>query len=239
MEEKGKADGLKEVAKEVIGLEHNKIFTTVKYLTLSPSRLITEYCNGEKNKFLSPVVFFLGVQSIRLYLGSISGLSDYLLKDNTRSVLSFLNSTVPSLAANKNETDRVANDFDNFLSFFNSEIGRQVIGLPILLILAWLFYKKFNHSFKDNSWFALYTWGHASLLSIPFILAFYLTKNIILFAMPANLIFVLYGTWGSMKFYNLNLGKAFTLRILMQFAYFLTLSITGNIFSIVFRFFIG
>ena len=87
-----KHDGLKEVANEVIGLEHNKIFATIKYLTINPSQVVSQFCHGEKNKYLSPVVYFLGVESVKLYLMSITGLFDRLLKRQMESVSIWMNS---------------------------------------------------------------------------------------------------------------------------------------------------
>jgi hypothetical protein len=233
-----KTDGLKEVANEVIGVEHNKIFNTIKYLTINPSQVISEFCGGEKHKYLSPVVYFLGVGAIKLYLASISGLNDFLLKGTAaKRWIAWLGSKFPSLAATKEETETFVSNNSTFISFFNSEYGRELISLPIILLLTWLFYKRFNKSFKENSWFALYTWGHASLLSIPLILIFYITNDVTLFAPLSILILVLYCAWASIEFYKLKLGKALTLRVLMFAAYTLSLSITLNIFSKVIRLF--
>jgi len=129
----------------------------------------------------------------------------------------------------QDETDRITNNLNSFYSFFNTEYGREIISLPIILLLAWLFYKRYNNSFKENSWFALYTWGHASLLTIPIILFLYLGMDVALFIPIAYAIIVLYWTWASTKFYNLKFGKALTVRILMQVAYVLTIGITSTL----------
>ena len=79
MENEGSANGIKEVAKEVIGWEDNRFFTTLKYLTTRPGQVISGYSKGEKQKYLSPVAYYFGVESLKSYLLSISGLSTGVL----------------------------------------------------------------------------------------------------------------------------------------------------------------
>lgn len=219
MEDEEKTDGLKAVAKEVIGWEDNKLFHTLKCLTTKPGQIITEFCRGEKQKYLSPVAYYFGVETLKSYLVSISGLSDFLLKtqvEQLRKNLLLLSSTE---SLNKLSTDQAANNtLTNFFSFFLGEIGQKIIALPILLLFTWLFYKKYNRSFKENSWFALYSGGHASLLSLPLLLCWYITKDLALFKALSIIVTISYLVWASKQFYNLRIRKAILLRIL----YFLT-----------------
>ena len=59
----------------------------------------------------------------------------------------------------------------------NGTVGQKIIALPLLLILTWLFYKKYNKNIKDNCWFAFYTAGHAALLTLPLIPLWYLAQK--------------------------------------------------------------
>jgi hypothetical protein len=220
--EKIKTDGLKEVVNEVIGLEHNKILATIKYLTINPSQVVSEYCKGEKTKYLSPVVYYLGVESLKSYLFSVSGFSDYVLKIKVEE----MRVKILSLT---NLSDQLGNHtMNDFFIFFAGEIGKKIITLPLLLLLTWLFYKRQNNSFKENSWFALYSAGHASLLSLPLMLLLWYTLGYSSIITTSFItISLLYWAWASIGFYNIKFVKAIVLRTLMGGSiYFIVLVIT-------------
>jgi hypothetical protein len=219
--EKIKADGLKEVVKEVVGWEDNKLFATVKLLTTKPGQIISEFCSGEKAKYLSPVVYYLGVESLKSFLHSVSGISDFVLKtkvEEMRIKLLELNNLVGQAE------NHAVNDF---YIFFASEIGKKIITLPLLVLFTWLFYKSRNVSFKENSWFALYSAGHGSLLSLPITLLLWFTMGyspIIPSLITAVSIF--YWAWASMGFYKIKFGKAIVLRGAMVASIYVIMVIT-------------
>ena len=76
MEEEKKTNGLKEVTKELLGWEDNKLFRTLNHLTTRPGQIVTAYCKGEKSKYLSPVVYFFAVTALNIYIVTTSGLLD-------------------------------------------------------------------------------------------------------------------------------------------------------------------
>jgi hypothetical protein len=216
MDQEKKSDGLKEVAKEIVGWEHNKLFITLKYLTTQPGRMITEFCRGEKHKYLSPAVYYFGVEALNSSLISITGLKDFLLKNQIGQLQRRILSLRSLGISNQFSTDKIENiALTPFYSFFLGEIGQKIIALPILLLFTWIFYKKYNHSFKDNSWFALYSAGHASLLSLPALLYWYLTKDFYLWRILSFVIVISYLVWVSKQFFNLKIGKAILFRILI------------------------
>lgn len=210
MEQEKKSSELKEVTKEILGREDNRLFRTIKFLTINPGKVISEYCKGEKQKYLSPVVYFLGVTALETYIASVSGLYDLMLKEKLEAIKKNL------LDSKLNVDVSIAVDRINTnLAFFFSEIGQKVIIIPLLLLLTWLFYRTYNKSFKENSWFAFYTLGHATLLSIPFMAIWYWTGDMIVFTAFSFIIPLVYWIWASRQFYNLKLAKAILLRLLM------------------------
>ena len=89
MEEKGKSSRkgeIAEVARELIGWEDNKLFNTLKDLTLRPGEMARSYCNGETNMYLSPMAYFLGVTGLMAYLSSVSGLNDAIIESSLKSI---------------------------------------------------------------------------------------------------------------------------------------------------------
>ena len=230
MEEGKKTNGLKEVTKEILGWEDNKLFRTLNHLTTRPGQVVSEYCRGEKQKYLSPVVYFFGVTALETYIASRIGLYDFVLKQNVESLRQSFSD--PIFAKSGFNVSSTPDQMNSVFSFLFSETGQKVIILPIVLLFTWIFYKKYNRNFKENSWFALYTAGHASLLTTPLILYWYITKDLVLSSAIGFIVELTYGVWASKQFYNLSLGKAIFLRIMMAVAVLVIFMIFGGLLGV-------
>ena len=232
MEDEKKTNGLKEVAKELIGWEDNKLIKTLNYLTTRPGQIISEYCKGEKHKYLSPFVYFFGVTALETYIASTIGLFDFMLKQNVESLRKTFSD--PIFAKSGINVSSTADQMNSAFLFLFSETGQKIIILPIVLLFTWLFYKKYNRSFKENSWFALYTLGHLTLLTIPLMLYWYITKDLVLYSIISLIIGSLYWIWSSIQFYKFKIGKAVLLRIMMLVTVLLTLTIVQFLMAFLF-----
>lgn len=211
---------IKEVANEIIGLQGNKIFRTVKFLTLRPGQVISEYCKGEKQKYLSPVVYFLGVTGILYFLSSVTGGVVAVVGRNAKSY----RDTLSALGFDFT-TDEVNSAFSSVLS--NETFG-IIVGLPFALFFTWVFFRKHNKSFRDNSWFVLYTSGHSTLIRLPLFLVWYIIKDVEIFPILGPLFLIigfLYSILAAKQFYQINLGRAFVLISLMKILSFISLQI--------------
>ena len=222
MDEEKKTTGLKEVTKEILGWEDNKLFRTLNHLTTRPGKIVNEYCRGEKQKYISPVVYFFGVTALETYIASLIGLYDFMLKQNVESLRKTFSD--PIFAKSGINVSSTPEQMNNFFAFLFSETGQKIIILPTVLLFTWIFYKKYNRNFKENSWFALYTLGHLTLLTIPLMLYWYITKDLVLYGIISLIIGSLYWIWNSMQFYKLKIGKAILLRIVMVVTVLLTLT---------------
>ena len=222
MDEEKKTTGLKEVTKEILGWEDNKLFRTLNHLTTRPGQIVNEYCRGEKQKYISPVVYFFGVTALETYIASLIGLYDFMLKQNVESLRKTFSD--PIFAKSGINVSSTPEQMNNFFAFLFSETGQKIIILPTVLLFTWIFYKKYNRNFKENSWFALYTLGHLTLLTIPLMLYWYITKDLVLYGIISLIIGSLYWIWNSMQFYKLKIGKAILLRIVMVVTVLLTLT---------------
>ena len=213
MEEEKKTNGLKEVTKELLGWEDNKLFRTLNHLTTRPGQIVTAYCKGEKSKYLSPVVYFFGVAALDYFINSISGFMDFTLKSNSESLRKTFSN--PIFANSGIDVSGILDQMNSVFSFMISDTGQNITQVPIFLLATWFLYKRYNRSFKENSWFALYTLGHVTLLSIPLILYWYITKDMFLNNWVSFIIGLGYWVWTSKQFYNLTTRKAILLGILM------------------------
>jgi hypothetical protein len=203
---------IKEITQELVGWENNKIIKTIRDLSVRPGEAIKAYCNEGNQSYLSPIVYFCGVTAVETFIADSIGLFDYMM---TQNLDEFKNSLSDPKIAGMFNIDSVTVQLNNYLSFFISEVGQKIVIIPILLLLTWAFYKKFNRSFKQNSWFALFTLGHATLLAIPLMAVWYFTNSLALYSVIGLLFIFVYWVWASKSFYGLKLGKAIVLRLLM------------------------
>ncbi len=218
MEEKSynsKKSEIAEVAKELIGWEDNKLFNTLKDLTLGPGEMVRNYCNGEQDKYLSPITYFLGVTGLVAYLSSVSGLNDFAIKEGLKNF-----DAVSLDWANKDviiwkEKIGVIN------SFLLNETAQKLMLVPLLLLLTWIFYKKVRPSFKENSWFSLFVQAHNSLISLPFMGIWCVTKELGYFITFGTAFSYLFWIWASKGFYNIKWSKAILKATLLYVSYYL------------------
>ena len=232
MEDKKKTNGLKEVTRELIGWEDNKLIKTLNYLTTRPGQIISEYSKGEKHKYLSPVVYFFGVTALETYIASTIGLFDFVVKQNIESLRQTFSD--PIFSKSGINVSGTPDQMNSAFLFLFSETGQKIIILPVVLLITWIFYKKYNRSFKDNSWFALYTLGHFTLLTIPLMLYWYFTKDLVLYSIISLIIGSLYWIWNSIQFYKLKIGKAILLRIMFLVTVLLILTFVQFIMAFLF-----
>ena len=62
---------VKELLTEIAGWENNKVFRTIKGLTLSPSKTIKKFCDGDRDAFLHPVTYLVTLVSLSVFIGTI------------------------------------------------------------------------------------------------------------------------------------------------------------------------
>jgi hypothetical protein len=213
---------IKEVTQELVGWENNKVVKTIRDLSVKPGETIKAYCDQGNQMYLSPIVYFCAVTAVETFIANAIGLYDHMMKQNLDELTKSLSDPVIAKMFN---TDSVTLQVNNFLSFFVSEVGQKIIIIPILLLLTWAFYNKFNRSFKQNSWFALFTLGHATLLCIPLMAVWYFSNSLALYSVIALVCIFVYWVWASKTFYELKLGKAILLRLLMTIAAMLAINL--------------
>lgn len=221
MEEEKKTNELKEVTKELIGWEDNKLFLTLNHLTTRPAEIVTAYCKGERNKYLSPIVYCFGVTALNAYLFSASGLVDATLNSNP-------------IASAFGIEQKLSSETAEVFSFLLSDTGQKIVFLPMMMLVTWLLYKKYNGSFKENCWFTLYIQGHGTLLATPLILYYYLTKDIKLYGAVNSLIGIAYWVWASKLFYSISFLRAIFLQVIWSVSIILTFGILSGLGAFIF-----
>jgi hypothetical protein len=194
-----------EVIKDLIGWEDNKIWTTLKELTTRPGAAIKAYCNGETQRYLSPIVYFFALSAAYYYLLNISGAEDKYVADAT-----------PTL------TKLFGTSANRTLKFFMGGVGEKIIDIPVLIFSQWLIFRQCNKSFKQNTWFILFIDAHASWLSILWINYWWFTKTDFSFEVGGHLDSVIsfaYKTWAAREFYSITLFSSILRNVILVVAY--------------------
>lgn len=231
MEGQQKTNELKEVTKELVGWEDNKVVRTLRLLTVRPGVIINEYTAGEKQKYLSPVVYFFGLTAIETYLASAIGLFDFLLKKNIESIREAFSN--PAFSSVQSDVSRISDQMNSVYSFLLSETGQKLLILPMFLSFTWILYKSKKHGFKSTVWFGLYTLGHITLLSLPLLALWYFTQSLTLFTTTGLIVASVYWIWSSMQVFEIGIGKAILLRIAMLFMTLIFLTILQVVLAFV------
>lgn len=231
MEGQQKTNELKEVTKELVGWEDNKVVRTLRLLTVRPGVIINEYTAGEKQKYLSPVVYFFGLTAIETYLASAIGLFDFLLKKNIESIREAFSN--PAFSSVQSDVSRISDQMNSVYSFLLSETGQKLLILPMFLSFTWILYKSKKHGFKSTVWFGLYTLGHITLLSLPLLALWYFTQSLTLFTTTGLIVASVYWIWSSMQVFEIGIGKAILLRIAMLFMTLIFLTILQIVLAFV------
>lgn len=189
----------KELINEYIGWD-NRIYSTVKGLTLRPGKTIRAYISKSEN-LVNPIVYcFLSIP-IAYFISDISGWTDYGLARQSE----YLKKLYPEMV--NIQTNWI-------LNFIYGEYGNKLFYIPICIILRHLFLKHRNNSFKENSWFTLFTLGHEYLILIPLHSFIWWTSGV----SPWYLVTIgafLFDLWSTKVFYNLSWIKSIILCVLL------------------------
>lgn len=200
-----KQNEVKEVATEIIGLEGNKIFRTVIDLTLRPGTTIAEYCRGETQKYLAPVVYYFGVSTVVFYFQTITGLHEAVKSaEGWKTLFAKFGVTL------------VSEKVDSVVSLVFNPTVLNILMLPVMLLGTWVVFRKCNPSFKMNSWFTIFVAGHSAIFFLPPVLLYLLPNKNPFLVVTTMLSFgvIVYFIWAARQFYQLPWGKAILLSLL-------------------------
>jgi hypothetical protein len=203
----------KEVTLEIIGWENNKIWRTIKDLTIRPGNAIAEYCEGQKEKYLSPVTYYFAAVAITYYLLMTTGFHAEALRYSREQTQKNVETVQGFGPVTK---DRIS-DHNKVYEFFFGETGQKLVILPLALLLRWLLFRRYNNSFKSNAWYSLFTLGHESIvLGIIMLVLWYLTNNFTLTYVVGLIAGFFYDSWASCHFYKLKLVTSALLNLLLM-----------------------
>lgn len=226
MSNKSKGEEFKEVAGELMGFKNNQIVNTIKGLTLRPGIVIESFLRGEREKFLSPVIYFFSLLTIEYIVTTLTGYRDFYLEVQLLQVQEAFGDQE---SLSEVEIEFVVDRMGAFIQFILSEMGQKLLMLPIMLLLVSLIYINQKKGFKGNSWLALYAFGHVKLLTIPFTFLWLVGVPLFYIGLISFIVSILYWIYASKAFYNLSALRAIFMGLLFYLSYLLIFTFIGGL----------
>jgi hypothetical protein len=223
MEKSNTKAEIKEVLGQLSGWEQNKIWRTIKGLTLTPGKTIKEYCEGEHAEVVNPITYYLLLFAFTSYLNAVTGLEAELEK-NGRELITSLGSQF-NFEISKGSIENA----ERSSRFLSTEIANSLLLIPFALLLRWSIFRSFNSSFKFNSWFELFTMGQSLIITgLPGVVWWSVTGDTF-FINVLELSSIIYILWATKQFYDLTIRQA----LLYTLIYFVLLAIITSVVSAV------
>ena len=228
----------KELITEILGWENNKLFRTLKGLTIHPAKSIWIFCNGDKNSYIHPISYMFGV------VGMIVLLNTYFEPPYLKDYQEWEESKY------QEKLDKLDSDSDRYAVEVKMHQQEQMVNKILrhpnfiyvyhflITILHLLVFRKMNVGLKNNVWFTTYVYAHASLLvSVIAVLLFFINDiNLVLIISSLSfLIMYVYRVWASKQFYKISWGKSIYKVFLIYFIMILIPVMIGFVTAIVYH----
>ena len=217
-----------EVITEVVGFDIRKLWTTVKELTLRPGSAIADYCNGKRQSLISPITYFLLTSGLNYFLTKISGMMEFYPKNGKMVQAAGENGYVQFFQMGYKMGSPTATDEQVLeaielikpgIDFISSKEGMMLTTLPILVVLQWLFFRKYRKSFLHNLFFLLFITAQINLLTIPLIFIPALFPSLLTLVFIGIIIFTMVFYFRAMPTFYTNITTdQIILRTIGQFA---------------------
>tara|TARA_Y100000589_G_scaffold236737_1_gene224173 strand:+ start:139 stop:876 length:738 start_codon:yes stop_codon:yes gene_type:complete len=209
---------LRESINELFNLQGNKLFRTMKGLTVDPGGTIRTFASGDRKKFLHPFTYVITILGISIFLNSfIDNTPEFSKNASLKS-----QSTIKKLEEKEvlSEKEEKILMFEKFMTeYFQSEGSERekttkystYISFFLMSLIHLLVYKNLKFGFKKNIWFSFYIFGNASFLALLFLPFLFIFKDGIGYLIVTLLIVTLssiYQAWSASKYYEISIWRA-------------------------------
>ncbi len=208
MEEKINSEKAEMVA-EVVGFDFRKLWVTCRDLTVRPGETVAAYCDGARQRYLSPYSYFLLTFGINYFLTKTTGILSNPGAATTAA------DAAPSyydlfldgyMKGNPNATPEKAQKLFGMIQygfeFMMSKEGMIITTLPIMVLLQWLFYRAYRKSFFQNFHFLLFVSAQTNLLTAPLVLVLWWSpESVYWLALVTMVLAMPFYFWAVSRFY--------------------------------------
>ncbi|MBF36380.1 MAG: hypothetical protein CL838_04245 [Crocinitomicaceae bacterium] len=209
---------LRENINELFNLQGNKLFRTIKGLTVDPGGTIRTFASGDRKKFLHPFTYAITILGISIFLNSFIDNTPESLKNTSLKSQSTIKKLEEKEVLSEKEEKRLM--FEKFMTeYFQSEGSERektnkfstYLGFFLMSLIHLLVYKNLKFGLKKNIWFSFYIFGNASflaLLFLPFLFIFTdgignLIVNLLIVTLSS-----IYQAWSASKYYEISIWRA-------------------------------
>lgn len=201
----------KEIISEIIGFDFNRLWATIRDLTLKPGKVAADYCDGQRKKYLSPITYFFLVYGLVYFSFSLTGLqSQFLEQGRTLYENSKQQQVVPYGLKPKQlspeEQAKMESNIREAQDFLMSKEGSLIVALPLMVLFQWLFYKKYRKSFYHHLYFLLFVSAQLNLLTLPLTLTLLVPELVV--ASWVIMCILLFGFWLYAEFHFYHASKS-------------------------------
>ena len=210
---------LRETINELFNLQSNKLFRTIKGLTVAPGNTIRTFAEGDRTTFLHPFTYVITILGISIFLNSfIDNTPEFSKNTSLKS-----QSTIKKLEEKDvlSEKEEKLLMFQKFMTkYFSQSEGSEAekttkystyIAFFFMSLIHLLVYKNLKFGFKKNIWFSFYIFGNASFLALLFLPFLFIFKDGIGYLIVTLLIVTLssiYQAWSASKYYEISIWRA-------------------------------
>lgn len=209
----------RETINELFNLQSNKLFRTIKGLTVDPGGTIRTFASGDRKKFLHPFTYAITILGISIFLNSFI---DHTPKFNENTLLKS-QSTIKKLEDKEvlSEKEGKILMFQKFMTkYFSQSEGSEAekttkystyIAFFFMSLIHLLVYKNLKFGFKKNIWFSFYIFGNASflaLLFLPFLFIFTDGIGYLIVTLSTIILSSIYQAWSASKYYEISFWRA-------------------------------
>jgi len=233
----------RETINELFNLQSNKLFRTIKGLTVDPGGTIRTFASGDRKKFLHPFTYAITILGISIFLNSFI---DHTPKFNENTLLKS-QSTIKKLEDKEvlSEKEGKILMFQKFMEkYFIQSKGSEAekrtkyssyIAFFLMSLIHLLVYKNLKFGFKKNIWFSFYVFGNASFLALLFFPFLFISTDRIGYLIVSLSIMtfsMIYQAWSASKYYEISILRALKKYLFSILLLILSFSLMGLFFAI-------
>ena len=219
---------LRETINELFNLQSNKLFRTIKGLTVAPGNTIRTFAEGDRTTFLHPFTYSLTLIGIVVFLFSMANPEFEINKKQRLERQETIEnlSQKESLTEHEKASLKFAQLFENYGA--ETPVFRkfaQYFAFFFISIIHLFVYKNLGYGLKKNAWYIFYTYSHVALFSIiTFPVNFFFMENITVIlslSLMGMILTISYQAWSAHQYYEITIGRAikkFIFTLLISFS---------------------
>ena len=206
---------IRETINELFNLQGNKLFRTIKGLTVDPGGTIRTFAEGDRTTFLHPFTYLMTLVGISLFLASIIPTASRFqnsISEQENKVQEFNSRNELTLKEKKDL------EYENFILeleiYASSEKGKRhnaYFSLFLSTIIHVLVFRNLKFGFKKNIWFSFLVSGHNCFfyfLLFPFEFFLNSLDLSLQFTTLSIVTYWIYKSWAASQYYEISFLRA-------------------------------